>query len=1122
MPRRTENYERATFSSVPKTMTHVSTFAEIKEQLRTIISSGDAALMIGAGASVSSGGPTGQDLTARILAKYKGINVPDEAKLLDLGTAVCDSPQYGRLNLVRFVCEQFEHLSPSNAYKQLPRVRWRALFTTNYDDLIEQAYRSPSRSQTLQVVHPGATGFLVPRAGSLYLFYLMGSVRAQHDSNHSPAVSWSDFLQYVQDRAPMLQAIVNILAEGGQFIYVGYSFNDFLLDTVLDEAARKVGNRNTAYGYAILTGWPDDRKDAIHKLLSKKVMPVEGSFEDLAALVGEIADENSQPGNGKGTRTPKQPSPAAGRTIAVAGRSVAMSETEWGVYSEAFEIVDTEASNAHLATPTETPVKFFKGESLGWTPFSQKWAFKRPAYAGVLSKVLELTKDPKPRENSIVLAHGPAGLGKTVMARQLAFDLATESQLLVLLARASWRARPDPKLIDRFCDDVEVNLPEGENLPALVLIIDEAELLDRATPHRISTYLRSRGRAATIVMFARTNEYYRAINDTSLAETVGGVGVHPISIEERISDSELETLIAHITSLGIWRKDRIVDPSFWKDYVRTQLSQSFFDTIYSLVEETQQPLRERIASEYEHLSELARKAYLLIAATHQFGIPLKMEILMRALSVPYPRFEEEIIRSDARDVLFTEHESSDLNLFFRGRTRLISQLIFERAASTRPEQLVQFRAVIAATNPNDMFGSEELDSLRLLLVQVLGPSGYDKRFSDNELAELFEVATAVVQDDVLEHHYGIVEREAGRFMSARKHLEKALELSQLLPYDLAVPRESRQNIENSLALVVGKLALEAVKRNDLSSANALYQEAREHFLNAKAGTFPNAHAYDALARMLRERALRLFKPGTTDRAVALAEVLDVISEGLDNVNPDGRPNLVELRTEVFEDLGLETEALNRLETDANAAAPRERARYLILIARVLLHRRGDLKNKTARKVLSLAIQATEADADYFPGWKIKAEMHAFLHPEDRGELLEILGRASKAGEGADNIWVLYEYAVTAFYLERYELSASTFGKLRKASAGHNQSGGVIEVAGNRDGPESEPYEYEGYVTRQTNDRTVYIRCEELSAFGDLWFNLRGQRYYTPRMADRVSFVVGFNYRGLLAVDLRRI
>src|ERR1035437_1993620 len=106
-------------------MTHVSTFGEVRDELRAIIASGDAALMIGAGASVSSGAPASQDLCVLLRNKYKGAHLGADAKFLDVGTAICDSPQYGRLNLVRFICDQFQNLSPSPAYKQLPRVRRR-------------------------------------------------------------------------------------------------------------------------------------------------------------------------------------------------------------------------------------------------------------------------------------------------------------------------------------------------------------------------------------------------------------------------------------------------------------------------------------------------------------------------------------------------------------------------------------------------------------------------------------------------------------------------------------------------------------------------------------------------------------------------------------------------------------------------------------------------------------------------------------------------------------------------------------------------------------------------------------------------------------------------------------
>ena len=49
-----------------------------------------------------------------------------------------------------------------------------------------------------------------------------------------------------------------------------------------------------------------------------------------------------------------------------------------------------------------------------------------------------------------------------------------------------------------------------------------------------------------------------------------------------------------------------------------------------------------------------------------------------------------------------------------------------------------------------------------------------------------------------------------------------------------------------------------------------------------------------------------------------------------------------------------------------------------------------------------------------------------------------------------------------------------------------------------------------------------IRSAELSAFDLIWFNIRSQAAYTPRAGDRVSFMIGFNYRGISAEDLRRL
>jgi hypothetical protein len=123
-------------------------------------------------------------------------------------------------------------------------------------------------------------------------------------------------------------------------------------------------------------------------------------------------------------------------------------------------------------------------------------------------------------------------------------------------------------------------------------------------------------------------------------------------------------------------------------------------------------------------------------------------------------------------------------------------------------------------------------------------------------------------------------------------------------------------------------------------------------------------------------------------------------------------------------------------------------------------------------------------------------------------------------EGGQNVEVLYELAVTAFALERYEESARAFAELGRASRGHSRGSGVVEVAGERGG--GDPFEFTGRVVRSERSNRMTIVSDQLPDFKEIWFNPRRQRFYTPRIADQVSFSVGFNYRGLVAVDIERI
>jgi hypothetical protein len=100
-------------------MINVMSFRDAKPQLTEIIRSGNAALVIGAGASVSSGAPATAQLMSAMRSQFSLATQDDRVGFFDLGSDICDTPAYGRLDLIRFIADQLRDLEPSTHYKQL-------------------------------------------------------------------------------------------------------------------------------------------------------------------------------------------------------------------------------------------------------------------------------------------------------------------------------------------------------------------------------------------------------------------------------------------------------------------------------------------------------------------------------------------------------------------------------------------------------------------------------------------------------------------------------------------------------------------------------------------------------------------------------------------------------------------------------------------------------------------------------------------------------------------------------------------------------------------------------------------------------------------------------------------
>lgn len=110
-------------------------------RLVDIIQPEKTVLLFGAGSSIPSGAPSVDKLKSR-LSKMAGVNASDYT-LAEIASFA--EKKNSRKDLIESMRASFRGLRPTRGLVNLPLYGWKSLFTTNYDDLIEQCYRNHSR-----------------------------------------------------------------------------------------------------------------------------------------------------------------------------------------------------------------------------------------------------------------------------------------------------------------------------------------------------------------------------------------------------------------------------------------------------------------------------------------------------------------------------------------------------------------------------------------------------------------------------------------------------------------------------------------------------------------------------------------------------------------------------------------------------------------------------------------------------------------------------------------------------------------------------------------------------------------------------------------------------------------
>nr|VFJ54477.1 MAG: SIR2-like domain-containing protein [Candidatus Kentron sp. FM]VFJ55383.1 MAG: SIR2-like domain-containing protein [Candidatus Kentron sp. FM]VFK10419.1 MAG: SIR2-like domain-containing protein [Candidatus Kentron sp. FM] len=224
---------------------------EFAENLKRGFYKNRLVIFLGAGASIGSlGGNSGEMPLPTAMALR---NELWERFMLPMGTTDFDFTQLGAMSLdqasafaevkagrhavAEFIAYRFRTAQPLWQHAVLPFLNPRALFTTNYDRLIEQGWRA---SQTKEEIVPIFAGKQQVVPNYIPLFKPHGSADRALDAvgYGGPVITTIDYFEMLSDKKMLLDQWLATV-RGACVLFIGYSMSDMDIGAHLYSARQK-------------------------------------------------------------------------------------------------------------------------------------------------------------------------------------------------------------------------------------------------------------------------------------------------------------------------------------------------------------------------------------------------------------------------------------------------------------------------------------------------------------------------------------------------------------------------------------------------------------------------------------------------------------------------------------------------------------------------------------------------------------------------------------------------------------------------------------------------------------------------------------------------------------------
>lgn len=687
--------------------------------------------------------PLGNELASLISDRFLGGALKDSSLTYISDLAITERNLF---EFQLFIANIYEKFYPNDSHLIYTTLPWKAIFTTNYDLILERAYKENDKQKIqdfISVYRNTPEPQIFKTTNTVPYYKLHGCISYINDENLPLIISSDQYITHLQNRDRLFRKFEELSLDYS-ILFVGYSNQDYNIRAILKKVESIKEGRPRSYMVS-----PNFSGAEIRYWTEKKIMPIEMGHEEFINYVNENISEPE-----------RNLSKIRSNTERNIYKKFVVSIDKLSPSDSLINFLDYEIDFVHnnIKIGDSTPKSFYKGFMNNWDPIINELDVRRIIEDRILTDLVLEDAYQEDTKSYLFLIKGYAGSGKSVLLRRIAWETSNLLEKLVIFIRPNQTLRLEPIIeLYRYVKE------------RIYVFIDNAAENQRS----IIELLRVSNREQvpiTIITTERIN-ILNEQNDLMIYFTQE----YTLSY---LNESEIDDLIKKLEendSLG-----------YLQTKSESERKQEFQERsgrvlLVALYEATGgKPFEEIILDEYNSISsEEARSLYLTVSVFHRLMTKTRAGLISRIHNISFNQFKEKLFKP-LEFIVFNERDYFINDYVYFTRHPFIAQIIFEIVLKNEQDRYDEYVRIL--NNLNIDYNSDWFAFLDIINARKL-----NEVFNDPiRVKNLFDIAEELSPNDskILQQR-GIYEMisKSGNIYSAQKFLKQANLIS---PDDLTI------------------------------------------------------------------------------------------------------------------------------------------------------------------------------------------------------------------------------------------------------------------------------------------------------------------------------------------------